>query len=282
MTTTAEDRAGPGERLTAVWRAAEAAASRIMAVYATDFAVERKDDASPVTAADHAADEILREQLPAIAPLPVLSEETRAPAFETRRRWERLWLVDPLDGTSGFVARSGEFAVNVALIEQGSPVLGVILLPARGVAYLAARGRGAYRLGADGPVPIRTRRPVAPPLVVATSRSRRNRRAHAFVEALGKSLGEVEVVRVGSAIKSCLVAEGAADVYPGFSPTSEWDTAAAQIIVEEAGGALVDTSGAPLRYNRRPVLDNPPFLVLGDPDFDWFSRVPPPSSSASA
>ncbi len=272
----------PGERLEAVCRAAEVAAGRIMAIYATDFAVHRKDDASPVTAADHAADETLRELLPEIAPVPVLSEETRAPAFETRRRWERLWLVDPLDGTSGFVARSGEFAVNVALIEDGSPVLGVILLPVRRCAYLAARGRGAFKRGEDGTlVPIRSRRPVAPPIVVATSRSRRNVRTRAFVGALGE-VGEVELVQVGSAIKSCLVAEGVADVYPGFSPTSEWDTAAAQVIVEEAGGALVDTAGEPLRYNRRPGLDNPPFLGLGDPGFDWTSLVPPVSDSTSA
>lgn len=256
----------PGQRLEAVRLAAEAAAREIMAIYATDFAVERKQDASPVTAADHAADAVLRERLYAIEPLPVISEETRAPAFEERRHWKRLWMVDPLDGTLGFVRRSGEFAINVALVEDGRPVLGVVLVPVRRQCYLGAQGDGAYRCDADGAIePIRTRRPAVRPLVVATSRSRRNRRTETFID----SLGEVTLTRVGSAIKSCLVAEGAADVYPGFSPTSEWDTAAAQAIVEQAGGALVDTALRPLRYNRRPGLGNPPFVVLGDPALDW-------------
>lgn len=257
--------------LGAVREAAAAAAREIMRVYATEFEVELKRDASLVTSADRAADAALRASLPALEPVPVISEETEAPPFAVRREYERLWLVDPLDGTQGFVSRSGDFAVNVALVEAGRPVLGLVLAPVREVCYAAEAGAGAFKIeGSGSPRPIRTRRPLQLPATVATSRSRRNSRTAAFIDALGPGT----VLRVGSAIKSCLVAEGAADVYPGFSPTSEWDTAAAQVILEEAGGALVDESGAPLRYNARVVLTNPAFLAVGDPAFDWTARLP--------
>jgi 3'(2'), 5'-bisphosphate nucleotidase len=254
----------------AVRAVAREAAALVMALYGGSFTVESKADASPVTEADLAADAAIREGLARIAAIPIVSEETHPPPFATRRSWDRLWLVDPLDGTRGFVAGSGDFAVNIALIERGAPVLGVVLAPARETCYWAERGRGAFKqAGPCAARPIHVHPHARRPLVVATSRSRRNPRTRAFV----RSLGEVRLMRVGSAIKTCLVAEGRADVYPGFSRTSEWDTAAAQVILEEAGGALLDERLEPLRYNARPGLANPVFLAVGDTSFDWGAHL---------
>lgn len=245
----------------------ERAAEVIMAVYATPFRVRHKPDDSPVTEADLASDALINQALSRLTPdYPVLSEESECPPFERRSKWQRYWLVDPLDGTHGFVSRRGDFTINIALVDGHVPVLGVVYVPETGSCYYARAGGGAFRLThKDKPKRIRVMDTVRSPIRVVTSPSRRNPMTGAFIE----SLGEVAIERVGSALKSCRVAEGSADVYPGFSRTSEWDTAAAQCIVEEAGGKMIDTEGGPLRYNTRKGLRNPGFLAVGDTGIDW-------------
>ncbi len=248
---------------------AEAAGRRILAVYETEFDVTHKGDASPLTAADLAAHETIVEGLSRLTPQwPVLSEESATISFSERRSWHRYWLVDPLDGTREFVKRNGEFTVNIALIEYHRPVLGVIQVPVSGLVYYAARDLGACKWapGVAAQV-IRTRPlPATGPIVVAGSRSHGNSRLERFLAALGR---ETEVFPLGSSLKSCLVAEGAADLYARLGPTSEWDTAAAQAIVEEAGGVMMDLAGKALVYNAKDSLLNPPFLVAGDSSVDW-------------
>ncbi|MCA1798324.1 MAG: 3'(2'),5'-bisphosphate nucleotidase CysQ [Xanthomonadaceae bacterium] len=244
---------------------ATVAGERILEVYGTNFAVDTKDDASPVTAADLAAHREIIARLRKLEPkLPILSEESAAVPFAERSRWSRYWLVDPLDGTREFVKRNGEFTVNIALVDDGAPVLGVVHVPVTGVTYLAARGVGAFRAesGAQA-TPIKVRMPAAKPPVVVGSRSH----AGASLASYLKALGEHELVSVGSSLKFCLVAEGAADCYPRFGPTSEWDTAAAQCVAEVAGADVTDLHGLRLRYNTDESLLNPHFIVCADPAF---------------
>ena len=248
---------------------AETAGERILAIYETEFDVTHKGDASPLTAADLAAHEAIVEGLSRLTPhWPVLSEESASIPFAERRTWYRYWLVDPLDGTREFVKRNGEFTVNIALIEDHRPVLGVIQVPVSGLIYHAGRTLGAYKREPDAAsVAIHTRPlPEAGPIVVAGSRSHGNPKLERFLAALGR---ETEVFPMGSSLKSCLVAEGKADLYARLGPTSEWDTAAAQAIVEEAGGVVVDLAGEALAYNTKDSLLNPSFLVAGDPSVDW-------------
>ncbi|HSS63824.1 MAG TPA: 3'(2'),5'-bisphosphate nucleotidase CysQ [Gammaproteobacteria bacterium] len=243
------------------------AADVIMAIYSTPFGVRHKSDHSPVTEADMASDALINQALTRLTPgRPVLSEESECPPFELRSKWQRYWLVDPLDGTQDFVSRRGDFTINVALVKGHVPVLGVIYVPEKESCYYARAGGGAYRMDREGgPSRLRVKDKAENPIRVVTSRSRRNPMTGAFIE----SLGEVRIERMGSALKSCRVAEGGADVYPGFSRTSEWDTAAAQCIVEEAGGKMIDFDGRPLRYNTRAGLRNPGFLAVGDTRRDW-------------
>lgn len=261
-----------GAMLDQVLAIAELAAAAILAVYAAPFDADQKADGTPVTRADIDADAVIRRGLERLAPdIPVISEETPPPPVAERHRWPRLWLVDPLDGTREFVRRSGQFTVNIALVERGRPVLGVVLAPVTRIAWYAAEGAGAWkRRDRAPPQPIRTRTCPPTPLVVA-SRSRGNRMTNALLETLGVA----EPMRVGSSIKSCLVAEGSADLYPGFSRTSEWDTAAAQCVLEQAGGRLSDLALRPLRYNDGDDLINPRFLAVGDPARDWAAVLPP-------
>jgi 3'(2'), 5'-bisphosphate nucleotidase len=200
----------------------------------------------------------------------VLSEESKSIDWDVRRAWGRYWLVDPLDGTREFVKRNGEFTVNIALIENHAPVLGVVLLPVTGELYYGVAGEGAFLEPAPGalPQPIATRPAEAVP-VIAGSRSHSNERQAAILA----NLGDHRLVSVGSSIKFCMVARGDADLYLRLGPTSEWDTAAAQCVVEQAGGAVVDLQGAPFRYNTRESLLNPEFLALGDPSVDWLGRL---------
>ena len=246
---------------------AREAAARILAVYESDFAVEHKDDRSPLTAADLAAHECIVAGLERLAPdIPVLSEESAqdVPAL-VRRQWSRMWLVDPLDGTREFVKRNGEFTVNIALIDDGVPVLGVVQAPVTGVLWHGQRGRGAFRRDGDVDTAVSTRAPATAPLRVAASRSHRDQRTEAFMARMG----EVEPVGIGSSLKFCRLAEGAMDVYPRFGPTSEWDTAAGQCVLEAAGGVVVDPRGRALRYNQRDTILNGDFLALGDPALPW-------------
>jgi 3'(2'), 5'-bisphosphate nucleotidase len=248
---------------------AREAGARILEIQRGGYEVTAKADESPLTTADLAAHEILVTGLEALAdPLPVLSEESAPAVHRARRRWRTFWLVDPLDGTRAFVRGDGEFSVNVALIHGDRPVLGVVHAPAGGRLWAALRGAGAWRERAGTRHPIRTRRVPATP-VVAGSRSH----GRPCLERFLRQIGPHRELRMSSIAKACLVAEGAADLYPRFGPTSEWDTAAAQCILEEAGGALTDFTGRPLRYNRRETLENPPFLAFGDPDHGWVERV---------
>jgi len=247
------------------------AAAAILGIYDSAFAVEHKADASPLTAADLAAHRILVEGLERLTPdIPVLSEEAAEDAtWSMRREWQRLWLVDPLDGTREFVKRNGEFTVNLALCEDGVPVFGIVQAPVGGALWHAVRGVGAFRRDGDQDVRLRTRRPAVSPLRVAASRSHRDGRSEAFIARMG----EVEPVGLGSSLKFCRIADGAMDVYPRFGPTSEWDTAAAQAVVEAAGGRVLQTDGQRLRYNAKAEVLNPHFLVSGDPKRDWVNEL---------
>ncbi|MGO2242082.1 MAG: 3'(2'),5'-bisphosphate nucleotidase CysQ [Halomonas sp.] len=238
------------------------AGEAIMQVYRRDFDVELKADHSPLTEADKAAHVIIVRGLQALTPnVPVLSEEDTQ-RFEGANGEGFYWLVDPLDGTKEFIKRNHEFTVNIALIEHGQPVLGVVVAPALSLTYLAANGLGAFKVAEGGQyVKIHT----APaPLEgqswrVLGSRSHPDTRMSDWLAALGKH----SVQPMGSSLKSCLIAEGRADVYPRFGPTSLWDTAAAQLIVEQAGGRVVTLGGKPLCYADPSQVLNPDFVVWG-------------------
>lgn len=253
------------------------AGTAILEVYATNFDVEAKDDDSPLTRADMAAHRSIMEGLGALTPeLPVISEESGLPDFSVRAAWPRYWLVDPLDGTREFVKRNGEFTVNIALIEKHRPVLGVVHIPVMGKTYIGCAGQGAELRAADGARRIiRTAVESASPVRVVGSRSHRGASLDGFLE----KLGDFEMVPMGSSLKFCLVAEGAADIYPRLGPTSEWDTAAAQAVVEQAGGSVLQLNGDPLTYNAKAEILNPHFLVAGPQDHDWLGIL---SSVAAA
>ncbi len=247
---------------------AQQAGRRILAVYQSDFAVTRKQDESPLTQADLASHTLIVETLSQLAPkLPCLSEEAADIPHARRSSWERYWLVDPLDGTREFVKRNGEFTVNIALVENHRPVLGVIHAPVLGLTCGAARGVGAFRLESSRRVAIATRKlPAVPTFVV--SRSHKD----PALDALLARAPSHEAVSRGSSLKFCLVADGTADFYPRFGPTSEWDTAAGQCIVEQAGGAVWRLPElTPLGCNEKDSVLNPSFAVIGDPGYDWAS-----------
>ena len=247
---------------------AEKAGAAVMEVYARgDFETTyKKEGDSPLTRADLASHRWLSEGLSAMTPaFPVLSEESKEVPYPERESWRRYWLIDPLDGTKEFIKRRDEFTVNVALIERGEPALGVVYAPAMEELYYAARGLGAFK-----------RKELEPPERIAVSDYRVSgvtlvvSRSHpdARVEELLRKIGPSESLEIGSSLKLCLVAEGRAHLYPRFGPTMEWDIAAAQCVVEEAGGKVTDLSGRRLRYNK-PSLENPPFIVCGAPPFPW-------------
>ena len=246
---------------------ARQAAARILEVYDGEFAVEHKDDRSPLTAADLASHRCIVEGLERLAPaIPVLSEESadEVPSM-MRRQWPVMWLVDPLDGTREFVKRNGEFTVNIALIDNGEPVLGVVQAPVTGALWHGQKGRGAFRRDGDDERAIHVRAPATAPLTVAASRSHRDARTEGFMQRMG----EIVPVGIGSSLKFCRLAEGGMDVYPRFGPTSEWDTAAGQAVLEAAGGAVFDPRGRPLRYNQRDTILNGDFIALGDTSLPW-------------
>ncbi len=245
------------------------AGEKIMEIYGTDFDVEHKDDKTPLTEADMAAHNTIVAGLAKLTPnLPILSEESSKIPYSERSQWQTYWLVDPLDGTREFIKRNGEFTVNIALIDNQRPVLGVVYVPVTGVCYFAANGEGAFKQQpGQAPETIQTRVCPKDRLIVAGSRSHAGDTLKKFIEALNV---EVELVSIGSSLKTCLVAEGKADIYPRFGPTSEWDTGAAQCVVEQAGGHLTDTENlSPLPYNTKESLLNPHFLVFGDGNVDW-------------
>jgi 3'(2'), 5'-bisphosphate nucleotidase len=244
------------------------AGDAIMEVYGrADVGATSKDDRSPLTEADLVAHRILVEGLPQIGEaIPVLSEESRAIDYDVRRQWRRYWLVDPLDGTKEFLKRNGEFTVNVALIDDHQPVLGVVHAPALGRSYWACAGGGAYRQDAGEARPLSVAARVDGDLVIVASRSHAGPETEDLLRRIGAD-HPMQLQSIGSSLKLCLVAEGAAHLYPRFGPTMEWDIAAAQCVVEQAGGRVTALDGQPLRYNK-PDLLNPYFVVTG-PAFHW-------------
>ena len=261
----------PCKHLDTVCAIAHDAGLRILDIYKRDFGVEHKRDGSPVTEADNAAHAVIVAALAKLTPdIPVLSEESAEIDPAERRRWARFWLVDPLDGTKEFISRNGQFTVNIALIEGDRPVLGVVHAPVTGVTYRACQGGGAQKSeGSQSPRPIKARRYAGANPVIVASRLHAGRALGGFLE----SVGVHELTSMGSSLKFCLVAEGAADVYPRLGPTMEWDTGAAQCVVEQAGGRVVDVANRPLRYNK-PSLKNPWLITAGAGAEDWVRHLP--------
>jgi 3'(2'), 5'-bisphosphate nucleotidase len=256
-------------------RIAEAASSEILTVYnsAADIEIEHKADDSPLTLADRRAHELIERELLSFAPgIPVLSEESLQLPFAERQTWSRYWLVDPLDGTKEFIGRNGEFTVNIALIDNGVARLGVVSVPVTGVTYSGInddQAPCAWKKESSGARPITVAAMAGQKIRVVASRRHRGERLEEMLATIDKALGIGEVVSIGSSLKMCLVAEGAADIYPRLAPTSEWDTAAAQAILAAAGGEIVDLDFTPLRYNQKESLLNPEFIALGDRAYAW-------------
>lgn len=246
------------------------AGEAILEVYAReDFEVACKSDDSPLTAADLAAHRLIVAGLRELTPeIPVLSEESADIAWDTRRQWSRYWLVDPLDGTREFLKRNGEFTVNIALVDGHRSVMGVVLAPVTGELFFASADAGAFMRRDGRTTPLRTRTP-ASPVVVAGSRSHGSARQAELLSGIG----EYTSVAMGSSLKFCLIARGEADLYLRAGPTSEWDTAAAHCVLEQAGGAVTQLDGSPLVYNTKDSLLNPEFLAVGDPSCDWPGRL---------
>jgi 3'(2'), 5'-bisphosphate nucleotidase len=239
---------------------AREAGGEILKVYETDFGVTRKDDASPLTEADLRSHHLITRRLSERYPdTPVLSEENSEESpYEVRRQWREFWLVDPLDGTKEFVKRNGQFTVNIALIREGRAVAGVVYAPALGQLYYAIEGQGAFKIDAGGP-PVRLA-PAAKAngdrLVIAGSLSHPTPEMDAFVAEQRRQYKQVEFLPMGSSLKICLVAEGAADLYPRFGPTMEWDTAAAHAVAREAGRKVVaHGTTRELPYNKQSLLN---------------------------
>ncbi len=250
-----------------VTKIAVRAGDRILEIYATDFEIETKDDASPLTAADKASHEMIVAALAELTPeIPILSEESDSITWEERSGWPEYWLIDPLDGTKEFIKRNGEFTVNIALIQGHQAVLGVVHVPVKNRSFYGFHGGGSFeRTAAGGVQKIRVRARTEEPVRVVGSRSHRGELLDAYLEKLGDHV----MVSMGSSLKLCLIATGEADIYPRLGLTSEWDTAAAQAVVECAGGKVVQLNGEPVMYNAKADILNPHFLVFGDQERDW-------------
>lgn len=251
----------------AVVSLAQKGGKAILAIYQKDFAVYEKDDTSPLTEADLASHRRIVEGLAKLTPdIPVLSEESAADETTDRLSWNRYWLIDPLDGTKEFIKKNGEFTVNIALIENHQPVFGVVHAPALNNTWWGQNGKGAFKIGRDGQqagIQVRSRPASTGDWKVVGSRSHQNDEFKAFMQ----QYPGVELISMGSSIKLCLVAEGSADLYPRLGLTNEWDTAAAQAVVEAAGGLVLQYPDMlPLRYNTKTdTLLNPHFLVCAKP-----------------
>ena len=268
-------------------RTALAAGKSILEIYSATYDIEYKDDTSPLTTADKESHLIisrcLRDALPDI---PQMSEEGRDIPWEERQQWDHCWLIDPLDGTKEFIKRNGEFTVNIALIEKNYPVVGVIYAPVPDILYFAISGKGAFRVDdvvkrhatmldggsdqcrvveelKDDTIALPTVHDLQSGIKIIGSRSHMNAETEQFIARVKKRHRHTEIVSAGSSLKLCLIAEGTAQVYPRFAPTMEWDTAAGQIIVEEAGGSVTDRgTGKRLVYNKTNHLKNEWFLAI--------------------
>jgi 3'(2'), 5'-bisphosphate nucleotidase len=238
------------------------AGAAIMRIYDGAFSVQHKDDNSPLTLADLESQHVIAAGLARLTPdIPVLSEESAQSPWEERKQWKELWVVDPLDGTREFVKRNGEFTINIALVVDHEPLLGVVAAPAQGLLYWGAAGVGAFSRHHGAPqIAIHTSAPEIP-LRVIGSRSHASAETASYLSGLGPHV----MTGIGSSLKFCLIAEGRADLYPRFGPTSEWDTAAGQALLEAAGGHVTRPDGHRLRYNCRETLLNGDFLAFSDP-----------------
>ncbi len=246
---------------------ARIAGKKILEIYNSKYNIEHKQDNTPLTTADLAADKIIRLALKELTPdIPVLTEESDFIAFSERKKWNRYWLVDPLDGTREFIKRNDEFTVNIALIENHKSILGVINVPVTQTDYFAWQAGGAYKQTQhDLAKKIHTRKADINHLVIAGSRSHASDKLKSYL----KKFSNIKLLSVGSSLKSCMVAEGSVDLYPRLGLTSEWDTAAAHCIVEEAGGFITQTDSSELLYNTKDSLLNPEFFVFGDKNILW-------------
>ncbi len=244
---------------------AQEAGRAILEVYAkTELNISYKADESPLTLADLASHRHIVKQLKELSPdIPVLSEESQHLPFSERQNWTTFWLVDPLDGTKEFIKRNGEFTVNIALIHNNQPVLGVVHAPVLDVSYVAAKSLGAFKTTSEGQTTrISVQDYQQGSLNIVASRSHAGPETELFLTRLKATFPNIQLLSVGSSLKFCLVAEGRAHLYPRFGPTMEWDTAAAQCVIEEAGGSVLNIgSGESLRYNHKDSLLNPFFIV---------------------
>jgi len=248
------------------------AGRKILEVYSSDFEVQSKDDDSPLTQADLASHHCIVAGLEALTPeIPIISEESELPDFAERSQWDRYWIIDPLDGTKEFVNRNGEFTVNIALIDHQKPVFGVVHVPVQDKTYWGCEGLGAKRQNADGSIEsIQISTSSSVPVRVVGSRSHRSSSLDTYLEKLGNH----DMIPMGSSLKFCVIAEGGADLYPRLGLTSEWDTAAAQAVVEQAGGSVVTLDGKPMKYNTKDDILNPYFFVIGAANKDWLALLP--------
>ncbi len=245
----------------------EQAGKAIIEIYQNDIHVERKSDNSPLTKADKIAHEIISAGLMELqSDLPIISEEGVHLSFEIRKNWRTYWLIDPLDGTKEFINRNGEFTVNIALIEDGYPIIGVVGQPVEERIYYAADKLGAFEIGANHLEPV----------LILTKKTEGSIKALVSKSHLSEALHEginqqknIEMISIGSSLKLCLIASGEADFYPRIGPTSEWDIAAAQCVLEVAGGKVLSLDGKRMRYNQKESFKNSDFVAIGDPEYDW-------------
>ncbi|MCK4709890.1 MAG: 3'(2'),5'-bisphosphate nucleotidase CysQ [Gammaproteobacteria bacterium] len=251
------------------------AGEKILEIYQGEFEIQSKSDNTPLTTADLAAHHHILQSLNRLTPdVPVLSEEAADIAFTTRQQWKTYWLVDPLDGTREFIKHNGEFSVNIALIHKHKSILGVIYAPVTKLTYYAYKDNGAYKMTDNNTAEkISCRYTDLNNLIIAGSRSHRSDQLKEFLSKLNNPL----VISMGSSLKSCLVAEGSADLYPRLGLTSEWDTAAAHCIVDEAGGQITKTDMQPLLYNTKDSLLNPEFFVFGKSKINWQDYLKTPT-----
>ena len=247
---------------------AKQAGNQVLNIYQSDFTVGYKKDKSPITVADLASHDCICQGLRRLTPdLPIISEESKPIAYQKRQTWEKYWLIDPLDGTKEFLEKNGEFTINIALIEQYKPSLGVIFVPSKNICYFARKGLGAYKqIGQTQPKVLLSRTwKEEQPITAVISR----RHGKAELKKFLAQFPNLNLLYCGSALKFCWVAEGLADIYPRFSPTFEWDTAAGQCILDEAGGLVIDNTGQELQYNMSSSLQIANFLAIADKRHQW-------------
>ena len=254
------------------------ASSAILDIYETDFYVETKTDSSPLTLADTAAHKIIVKGLRELTPdIPIISEEAVLPEFSERSKWPMYWLVDPLDGTKEFVNRNGEFTVNIALIAENVPLVGVVCVPVQDRTYVGNTSTMDARVyGAAGERQVKSRRFSEKPteIKVVASRSHVSNELRAYLKSIDEIFSGVETISMGSSLKLCALADAEADIYPRLGPTSEWDIAAAHAVLVAAGGQIYVSDGSPLTYNMKEDILNPNFIAVGDSNFSWAESLP--------